>query len=455
MSAFDGRSAVRDGRSAAASARPGRRMSPGALLTLIGTGAATAAALGFIGAPTPMRLDIPLIAHLAGLLAGYGVVVMVALMSRVPALERGVGADRMARWHGWGGRLVIALILIHGIAATIGWMQLRGLDALSAMVEVIGLPWIGAATVASVMLLGIGYASMRAARRKLGYENWHLIHLATYVAIGLSFPHELAGPDLAGIPVFQVFWSLLYTISFGLLLRYRVLEPLLQFLRHRMRVERVVTEADGVTSIVIRGRHLPELQAESGQFFRWRFLTRTGWRAANPFSLSAPPSEHHLRLTVKAVGESTRAIQTMKVGTRVFAEGPYGAMTEHRRTGSGVLLIAGGVGITPMRALFESLDIDGDQLTLLYRASNEAEIIFRDELEEIAIHRGAHLIYVLGPSADPANAMSGRNLAGWVPDLADRDVYMCASPRFSEAARAGLREAGVSASRVHQEEFAF
>jgi ferredoxin-NADP reductase len=130
-------------------------------------------------------------------------------------------------------------------------------------------------------------------------------------------------------------------------------------------------------------------------------------------------------------------------------------MTEHRRTGTGVLLMAGGVGITPMRALFESLDIDGRRLTLLYRASSESEVIFRDELEEIAAVRGARIVWVIGRSSDPANAITGFSLTTWVPDLAYRDVYICASPRFSEAARAALREAGVPSGRIHLEDFAF
>jgi ferredoxin-NADP reductase len=108
-----------------------------------------------------------------------------------------------------------------------------------------------------------------------------------------------------------------------------------------------------------------------------------------------------------------------------------------------------------MRALFESLDVDSSPVTLLYRASSEAEVIFRGELDEIAARRGADIRYVIGRSSDPANAITGESLTAWVPGLADRDVYICASPRFSEAARVALREAGIPASRVHQEEFAF
>jgi len=424
-------------------------------LAVIGAGAILTAILALVSAPRPILLDVAMTAHLTGLLAGYGVAVMVALMARVPALERGVGADRLARWHGRGGRIIVVLILVHAVFATIGWAQLQSESVFLAAWQVLQFPGLVAATVGTALFVLVGVISARSARRRLSYQTWHLIHLCTYVAIGLSFAHELAGPDLAGLPVVQVFWSLLYTASFGLLLRYRVLHPLFHAWRHRLRVDAVVAEGPGVTSIVIRGRHLDELAAESGQFFRWRFLTMRTWGAANPFSLSAPPSENFLRLTVKAVGSTTSAIQSLRPGTRVLAAGPYGAMTERRRSGRGVLLVAGGVGITPMRSLFETLPVDGGALTLLYRASSPDEILFRDELETIAARRGARLVYVIGRSSDPATAITPESLAAAVPGIADRDVYMCASPRFSSAMRSTLALAGVPKGRVHQEDFAF
>jgi ferredoxin-NADP reductase len=260
---------------------------------------------------------------------------------------------------------------------------------------------------------------------------------------------------LAGIPFVQVAWSLLYTFSFGLVLRYRVLAPLTQVWRHRLRVDHVVDEGAGVVSIVLWGRHLDELNAESGQFFRWRFLTRTLWLSSHPFSLSAPPHQQFLRITVKAVGDGTRLIHSVRTGTRVLAQGPYGAMTKERRQGRGVLLIGGGVGITPMRALFETLPVAGNELTLLYRASSADEILFRDELEYIARHRGARLIFLTGPASDPRNAITAQSLEAMVPDLVARDVYLCASPRFSSAVTAALTQAGLPRRQLHHEDFAF
>ena len=425
------------------------------LLSAIVLGAAAVAAWPVavaFQAPVPVQLTV-LLAHVCGMLAGYAVVVLLGLMSRTPSLERGIGADVLARWHARGGRVVIGLIVVHAAAAVAAWAQSRQEGAWLALWHVLRLPWLMAATVGTLALLAVGAASVRAARRRLSYETWHTLHLLTYIGVALAFVHELAGPDLTGHLLLQVGWALLYTYVFALVLLHRVLAPLRQATRHRLRVAAVVPEGPGVVSIVVEGRYLTELRAQPGQFFRWRFLTPDTWRTAHPFSLSAPPTDRRLRLTVKALGEGSALLQNIAVGTWIVAEGPYGAMTAARRTRRNVLLIAGGVGITPMRTLFETIPVlAGQDLTLLYRARGPEHVIFRDELEQIAHQRGVRLYYLVG---DDATCLSAPSLQRLVPDLAERDVYLCASPRMSDAVRASLDRAGLPAEQLHEERFAF
>ena len=223
----------------------------------------------------------PTVAHLCGLMAGYGVVVLIGLMSRAPALERGIGADRLARWHGRGGRVVVVLVLVHAWAAVAAWADSRRESMTLAFWHVLRLPWLISATIGTVLLLVVAGVSIRAARRRVRYERWHSVHLLVYLAVALGFVHQLAGPDLTGHRIVQVLWALLYTQVFALVLVHRIITPLRNATRHRMRVHAVLPEAPGVVSIVIEGHELHELHAESGQFFRWRFLTPDLWWTAH------------------------------------------------------------------------------------------------------------------------------------------------------------------------------
>lgn len=405
-----------------------------------------------ITAPMPV-LPAPLVAHVCGMLAGYAVIVLIVLMSRWPLLERSVGSDRLARWHSRGGPTVLTLMLVHGAAAAVAWSQARGESLVTALIEVMGMPGLLTATLGTAVMVAVAVLSARAARRRLSFEVWHGIHLLMYIGVALSFAHQLAGPDLVQHRLLQVVWALMYAHAFALVIRHRFIQPLQAASRHRLRVSRVVREAPGVVSIRLAGAHLDELRAESGQFFRWRFLTPDTWFTAHPFSLSAAPTDSELRLTVKDLGDGSRLLQSIDAGTWVVAEGPYGVMTAAARSRRDVLLVAGGVGITPMRALFETMPVTaGQDLLLLYRARTPEQIVFRDELDAIAERRGIRLRYLLG---DDRSALSGTGLLAMVPNLAERDVYLCGPPAMADAVRATLLACGLPTEQLHEERFAF
>jgi ferredoxin-NADP reductase len=138
----------------------------------------------------------------------------------------------------------------------------------------------------------------------------------------------------------------------------------------------------------------------------------------------------------------------------VWAEGPYGAFTAQRARRRDVLLVAGGIGITPIRALFETLRPSG-HLRLIYRVMTRDDAVLLDELQAIAAHRRARLDLVVGDHRDHPDAMSAARLTALVPRLRDHDVFLCGPPGFVTAVRKALLGAGVSAAAIHTEEFAF
>lgn len=460
------------------------RVSPAALRNgIIGTAIAVTALWAAQAEPSA-RPDVLFAtgAHLTGLLAGHGILVMLFLMARVPAVEHGVGADRLARLHALGGRHVLTLCLGHALLALCGYAAHTGTGLLGAGLDLLGYPGLALAVVGTSLLMAVGVTSARAMRRRVTHETWRAVHLLTYLGAALAFVHQLAGPDVAGSVLTVWVWSMLHATVAVLLVWYRVVVPVRQALKHSLRVIDVRDEGPGVVSVVMQGIGLDGLRAEPGQFFRWRFLRRRLWYTALPFSLSAPVRDDILRITVKAVGDHTRRMRRLKPGTRVLATGPFGALTAHRRTRRKVLLLAGGVGITPMRALFETLPGGAGDITLLYRASSAEQLVLREELEEIARSRGAGLHYLLGTSGtsgtsgasfDPSpfsppppspgaacrpgagGPLSPRALRDLVPDLAEHDVYLCGPPGMAASATTALLGAGVPRERIHAECFTF
>jgi predicted ferric reductase len=396
--------------------------------------------------------------RITGLLAGYAIVVVLALMARVPALERGVGSDRLARWHAMGGRYAVSLAVAHTLLIIWGYAASEHSGVLrETSTLLLSYPDVLMATVAVALLVAVGAVSARAARRRLSYETWHLIHLYTYLAVALAFSHQFAtGADFISNRPARVFWSALYVAVAALLVWYRFVTPVRMTLRHRLRVLGVHRESRDVVSVYLGGRQVEELHAEPGQFFRWRFLTRRLWWAANPYSLSAPVRNGVLRITVKIVGSHSAALLGLPPGTRVIAEGPSGGFTAERRRRRKVLLIGGGVGITPLRALFETLPGWPGDVELIYRTATPADQVLRAELDALAFARGARVHYLAGPPRPgPADHLSAAGLHRVVPDVTDRDVFLCGPEPMMVATRRSLRELGVPRRHIHLESFAF
>ncbi|MBO2453455.1 ferric reductase-like transmembrane domain-containing protein [Actinomadura barringtoniae] len=425
-------------------------------LLLIFAGGGLVLALWWIGTRSVTGLDgwLTEAGRVTGLLAGYGCAVLLALMARVPALERGVGTDRLARWHAAGGRYTVFLALAHVLLIITGYAVTARTDPVRETVRVVvDYPEMLKATAGFLLLVGVGITSARAARRRLSYETWHYLHFATYLAVFLAFFHQLAnGAQFVSSPWARLFWYSLYIGVAVFLAWYRFLVPIRRGLRHQLRVADVRLESPGVVSVYMTGHHLDDLGAEPGQFFRWRFLTPGMWWAANPYSLSAPPRDDCLRITVKVAGDHSRALARLRPGIRVWAEGPYGSFTGKRRRSNRALLLAGGVGITPLRTLFETLPGD---LVLVYLARTSTDLALYGELEAIAVARGARALYFVDEPSDYSLPLTGRALLHLIPDLVERDVYLCGPPGMAEAARKALAQAGVRNRDVHFESFEF
>ena len=296
------------------------------------------------------------------------------------------------------------------------------------------------------------WTSIRAARRRLRYESWHLLHLYAYLGVGLALPHQLwTGQQFMESPARTVFWWTLWGVAAVAVVTWRVGLPAWRTVRHRLRVTSVVPEAGGIVSVYLTGRHLDGLGVEAGQFLSWRFLGRRGWTRANPYSLSAAPDGRSLRITVQPVGDGSAGLLSLRPGTRALVEGPYGRLSARARTGDKVALIGAGVGITPLRSLAEGLAYAPGEAVLVHRYGQQP--LFAGELAVLAAERGLRVVDLPGHRAHPAN--HPRSLLRHVPDLAHRDVYVCGPQQWADEIGRAAIAAGLPPEHLHIETFAW
>ena len=401
--------------------------------------------------------------RLTGLIASDLLLIQVLLMARVPWIEGTWGQDTLARWHRIVGFTSFDLMLAHIVLVTYGYAANDGKGVVAETVDlVLHYPGMLLATAALGCLIAVVVTSLRAARRRLRYESWHLLHLYAYLGVGLAIPHQVwTGTDFTANALARVFWWSAYAVCAGAVLVFRVGIPVARNLRHRLVVSRVVVEAPGVVSVHLTGHRLDRLRVRAGQFFVWRFLDGPGWTRGNPYSLSAAPDGRSLRITARDAGDGSARLAKLRPGMRALIEGPYGGLTGARRRRHRVLLIAAGIGITPLRALLDELDYNRGEAVLLYRARSDADLVFRTELAELTQRRGVRVEYLIGPRAPgrwlPAGAPSRVHdellLRRLIPDLSSYDVFLCGPTEWMDTVQSSVVRAGVPAEQVHLERF--
>jgi predicted ferric reductase len=389
---------------------------------------------------------------LCAVVGTYLCLVVLVLASRLPWLERGLGHDGMLALHRRLGPWSLGLIAAHalfssaGFAWGLGRRLVPGTWALMRTGD-----WMLPATAGFALMIGAGVLCVPAVRHRLRYETWWVTHLYLYLAVALSFGHQLVlSPVFAGGTRARAWWIALYVVTGAALLCGRVALPVTRSLWLGLRVEKIVAEGPDACSVYLTGRHLKRLRVSGGQFFQWRFLTRHRWWQAHPYSLSAAPDGRRLRITVRNLGDHSGGLRHLRPGTRVVIEGPYGVFTADRRRSTHVVALAAGIGITPVRAMLEELP-PRTRVHLLYAMSDPETAPLLAELRELRFERGWTLIELSGSRRKLDAAL----LLDLVPGLADADVFVCGPEGFRTDAEGALRAAGVTADRVHTEVFAF
>ncbi|KQV05020.1 ferredoxin reductase family protein [Leifsonia sp. Root112D2] len=402
-------------------------------------------------AVTPASV-VTTIGELSGMLGAYLVCAQVLLIARVPWFERAVGLDRLVAWHRTLGASVVLLVITHVVFMVVG------VDLLAQK-----LPWSGflsllqnypdmlTALIGTIAFLAVGLSSARWIRTKLSYEVWYWIHLSTYAAIFLTFLHQLSGgTHFVNDPINRVLWIGLYLGTAAAVLTWRFVLPTVDAWQHRMRVVAVVPENAGTVSVWFAGKRIHELGVRAGNFMIFRFLSWGHLGTAHPYSVSRVPAGGQMRITVGALGDHSTLIRDLKPGTLVFAEGPFGHFTADRASRDHILLIAGGAGIGPIRALAEELVGRGARPVLLYRAHSAENLALLAELQAMP---GLAVVPVIGRRADLGyDPLDVDAMRRFIPDLHNWEAFICGPEGMAERVEATLRTLRMPRRFIHREE---
>jgi predicted ferric reductase len=395
-----------------------------------------------------------LASRLTALIGTYLVLLLLIIIARVPWIEKSVGFDRLVHIHSKIGPTALLLIFTHCILVVLGYSLMDKKSFLLEFKEILfNYEWMLGALVGVIAFGILGITSWKYFRKYLKYEIWWTFHLLSYFGIAAAFAHQItAGSLFIFNEVAKIWWIALYSYAGWTLLAWRFILPVARSFKHQLRIEKIVIEGPGVVSISIQGKHLLKLKAHGGNFFEWRFLSGGIWRQAHPFSLSAPPTDDRLVFTVKNLGDFSAQLDSLEIGTRVVAEGPYGIFQANRSLGKRALLIGGGVGITPLKALLSDFD-DDVAVDLIYRVNSDDELIMIDEINRIATDKRVRIHTLVGsPTKFP---LTPNQLLELIPDVKECEIFLCGPPGMAKAVLRSVTALGIPRERLHHEAFAF
>jgi predicted ferric reductase len=410
---------------------------------------------------------------LAGLLGLTGFAVNIILGARLPLSPRLLGGmDRLYSLHRLNGRLVYLLVLAHVILI----VGSRGVDSVDAALRLFTS---GAGYVVALGLIAfVGLTAAIAATlyARLTHETFVYVQRSfglVFIAGALhAFMTDGAKAASDPLTVYLGVTALAAAAAFG----YRSMFANLLVRRYDYTVAAVRRLDRSVVEIEMEplDRHLV---ARPGQFvfvtfysdsFDARFhpvsISSQGESAVivlrpgdvrdqyHPFSLTSTPTDEHLSLVIKAVGDFTRALPALGSGARARVEGPYGEFSHLNMRSRRQIWIAGGIGITPFLSMARSLDENGFEITLFWGVHDRTQAYFAEELNAVA-ERFPHFDFHLVPE-DEVGFISADSVREQV-DTDGVDVLIVGPPAMERSLRGQFAKAGVPEARIHSERFAF
>ncbi|MCE9663060.1 ferredoxin reductase family protein [Halomonas sp. M5N1S17] len=391
-----------------------------------------------------------------GLLALGVLAMQVVISGRHRWFAESLGFDNILQFHRQTGICALLLVLAHPvvmIATRPEWIEF--LDPRDETLRAVTLILLLAATLLLVA------SSLWRTRFGLSYEWWRALHgMLSLFIVSAGLGHALMVQHYtAGLATSLV---LIAVIAVPLLL---LLESrLFRVWRNRKRPWRVIDnrqERGDAATLTLEADGDHRLDFAPGQFF-WITLGETPFSLQqHPFSIaSSAVKSERIAFTAKRLGDFTHTLPDVKPGTLAYIEGPYGAFVPNMASDSGAVLIAGGIGITPIMSILRTLRDQGATvpLWLLYANDTWDEATFRDELMELEEVLPLEVIHVIsdpepewqGESGMIDEALVRRRLPA---DDGRREYFICGPEPLMNAAEKALLHIGAAPTRIYSDRF--
>ena len=368
------------------------------------------------------------------------------------------GEDVIYHFHRKISLLAVALVIVHPIILFVTRPELLSLlNSFQA-------PWRARfAALSTYVLIALVVMALWRTKLHLKYETWHVTHLVmAIVAVIAGLLHMVGWAFYLVDPVKRSLWIGLTVFWIGLLLYVRLIKPMF-LLRRPYRITDVRAEHGETTTLVMQPEGHAGFRFSPGQF-GWLTVWGSPFKiTGHPFSFSssAEAADGQVEMSIRSLGDFTSEIHTVSVGQRVYIDGPYGAFTIGHPADMHVL-IAGGIGVTPMMSMIRTLADRGDErpVILLYGGKDWESASFREELESLKARLNLTVVHVLASAPDGWTGETGfitaevfkRHLP---PPYADHEYFICGPDVMMDAIEAALGELKVPMSKYHSERYSF
>lgn len=394
------------------------------------------------------------------IVAASALTVVIVLASRMRSLTAAFGIETVLRSHKMLAVATLVLVLAHLVLLVIDKPE-----SLTLLLVWSAPPRARAATTATIALTLLCLLSIYRQRLGTRYEAWRWVHVVLGLTAVTGSALHVLWLDHLTRDALMLRWFVFSVVVLVLTFAYRwVVRPLLA-VRHPFVIDNLRPESPSVSTLVLRparGRDRG-IHFDPGQFAWIRLDRPFGPTEEHPFTIaSGSHRPRELEFTIRHTGDWTNTVAKLRPGRRVYVDGPYGSFTVDARRSAGLVLIAGGVGITPMMSMLRTLAHrrDSRRHLLIVAARSMDDLLFRDELDDLCRELTLTVVEVL---SDPPPLWSGEKgrvdtdfLERVLPRRATsglHDVYICGPSPMVAGVASALAELGVPAANVHTEQF--